>query len=68
MNKFRQIYCDFWQNSYIQEELTPEDKLFYLYLMTNPKTTQIGVYSITFKQMEFDFVNNYDFYIQVILN
>ena len=54
MNKFRQIYCDFWQNSYIQEELTPEDKLFYLYLMTNPKTTQLGVYSISQKQMSFD--------------
>lgn len=54
MSKFRQIYCDFWQNSYIQEELTPEDKLFYLYLMTNTKTTQIGVYSITLKQMAFD--------------
>ena len=54
MGKFRQIYCDFWQNSYIQEELTPEDKLFYLYLMTNPKTTQLGVYSISQKQMSFD--------------
>ena len=54
MAKFRQIYCDFWENAYIQEELTPEDKLFYLYIMTNPKTTQLGVYSITFKQMAFD--------------
>ena len=54
MSKFRQIYCDFWQNSYVQEELTPEDKLFYLYLMTNSKTTQLGVYSISQKQMSFD--------------
>lgn len=30
-----------------------DDKLFYLYLLTNPKTTQIGVYKITKKEMVF---------------
>ncbi|WP_054751410.1 hypothetical protein [Piscibacillus salipiscarius] len=34
--------------------MTPEDKFFYLYLLTNPKTTQIGIYQITKKQMAFD--------------
>ncbi len=33
----------------------PEDKYFYLYLLTNPDTTQIGIYNITKKQMAFDF-------------
>ncbi|MFB7304822.1 DnaD domain-containing protein [Heyndrickxia sporothermodurans] len=36
------------------EEMTPEDKYFYLYLLTNPHTTQIGIYRITKKQMAFD--------------
>jgi DnaD/phage-associated family protein len=32
----------------------PEDKYFYLYLLTNPHTTQIGIYKLTKKQMAFD--------------
>ena len=54
MAKFRQIQTNFWSNTYIQEEMTAEDKYFYLYLMTNEFTTQIGIYSITKKQMAFD--------------
>jgi hypothetical protein len=34
--------------------MTPENKYFYLYLLTNPHTTQIGIYKITKKQMAFD--------------
>nr|WP_249117082.1 conserved phage C-terminal domain-containing protein [Bacillus pumilus] len=34
--------------------MTPEDRYFFLYLITNPNTTQIGIYSITKKQMAFD--------------
>ncbi|WP_251551425.1 hypothetical protein [Neobacillus muris] len=34
--------------------MTPEDKYFYLYLLTNPHTTQIGIYKITKKQIAFD--------------
>lgn len=54
MAKFRQIQTSFWSNTYIQEEMTAEDKYFYLYLMTNEYTTQIGIYPITKKQMAFD--------------
>ena len=54
MSKFRQIQTNFWSDTYIQEEMTAEDKYFYLYLMTNEFTTQIGIYPITKKQMAFD--------------
>ena len=54
MAKFRKVQTTFWQDSRVLEELTPEDKYFYLYLLTNPNTTQIGVYQITKKQMAFD--------------
>jgi DnaD/phage-associated family protein len=52
--KFRQVHTSFWQDPRVLEEMTPEDKYFYLYLLTNPNTTQIGVYQITKKQMAFD--------------
>lgn len=54
MAKFRQVHTTFWQDPRVLEEMTPEDKYFYLYLLTNPNTTQIGVYQITKKQMAFD--------------
>lgn len=48
------VYTDFWNDPRVIEELTPEDKYFFLYLLTNPNTTQIGIYQITKKQMAFD--------------
>ena len=53
MAKFRQVYVEFWEDITV-EGMTPEDKLFYLYLLTNPSTTQIGVYQITKKRMAFE--------------
>ena len=55
MAKFRQIYINFWSNPYIQEEMTAEDKYFYLYLLTNEQTKQIGIYQITKKSANADF-------------
>ena len=54
MAKYRMVRTDFWKNPMISEEMSPEDKYFYLYLLTNPETTQIGIYKITKKQMAFD--------------
>jgi DnaD/phage-associated family protein len=54
MAKYRMVQTDFWKNPVVLEDMTPEDKLFYLYLLTNQNTTQIGIYRITKKQMAFD--------------
>ena len=54
MAKFRMVRTDFWKNPIVLEEMTPEDKFFYLYLLTNPLTTQTGIYKITKKQLAFD--------------
>jgi hypothetical protein len=54
MAKYSMVRTEFWKNPIISEEMTPEDKYFYLYLFTNPHTTQIGIYRITKKQMTFD--------------
>lgn len=45
------IRTEFWRNPVVLEEMTPEDKYFYLYLKTNPSTTQIGIYKITKMEM-----------------
>ncbi|MBI6873610.1 DnaD domain protein [Clostridium aciditolerans] len=45
MATYRQIQTSFWQDGFIME-LTPEEKYFYFYLMTNQKTTQCGIFEI----------------------
>ena len=53
MAKYRQLYTEFWSDSFILD-LTPEEKYFYLYLMTNTKTTQTGIYEISKRTIETD--------------
>lgn len=54
MAKYRHVQTSFWSDARVSEEMTPEDKYFYLYLMTNEHTKQIGVYQITRKQIAFE--------------
>jgi DnaD/phage-associated family protein len=53
MAKYRQIHVNFWQDSFVLD-LTPEEKYFYLYLMTNSKTSQCGIYELPKKVIEME--------------
>ncbi|MBK5240780.1 DnaD domain-containing protein [Clostridium sp.] len=53
MAKYRQLYTEFWSDSFVLE-LTPEEKYFYLYLISNPKSTQSGIYEISQITIETD--------------
>lgn len=53
MAVYRQIHTSFWQDPEIIE-YEPEEKYFYLYLMTNPHTTQCGIYEISLKIMSIE--------------
>lgn len=48
----RVVDTEFWQDDKV-ESMTPEEKYFWLYLLTNPYTKQLGIYKITKKQMSF---------------
>jgi hypothetical protein len=48
---FRNIQMSFWTDPKIADDFTPEDRYFYLYLMTNPHTNLCGCYEISIKQM-----------------
>ncbi|MCL7748810.1 DnaD domain-containing protein [Halalkalibacter alkaliphilus] len=54
MAKFRMIQTGFWNDPKVMEEMTPEDKFFFMYLLTNPQVTQNGIYRITKKQVAFE--------------
>lgn len=50
----RIVDVQFWNDDKVLEYFSPEDKLFMLYLMTNPHTTQLGIYAINKKHMSFE--------------
>lgn len=53
MANFRMIQTSTWEDEKFQEDFSPEDRLMWLCLLTNPKTTQTGIYKITMKQLEY---------------
>lgn len=50
---YRKINTNFWSDPFICD-LHPEKKLFYLYLLTNERTKQCGIYDISKRQICFD--------------
>lgn len=50
---YRQIHTTMWQDNWFSE-LDPADKLFWVYLLTNIKTNQSGVYEYSERQASFD--------------
>jgi hypothetical protein len=50
----RVVDIDFWNDDKVMDMFSPEDKLFMLYLLTNPHTTQLGIYAINQKHMSFE--------------
>lgn len=50
MAYYRALSISFWTDSKVVDDFTPEDKYFYMYLMTNPHTNLCGCYEISTKQ------------------
>jgi len=59
MATFRKVHTSFWSDPFTQE-LTPEQRYFYLYLITNDRTKQCGIYEITKRQICYDTGYNID--------
>lgn len=50
----RIVETRFWQDPEVIENFSVEDKYFLLYLMTNPATTQVGIYQLSKRTMSFE--------------
>jgi hypothetical protein len=50
----RIIDTDLWNDSKVIDSFTPEDKYFMCYLLTNPYTTQLGIYELNKKKAAFE--------------
>lgn len=53
MANFKQIDMRFWQNDFVLG-LTPEERYFYMYLVTNTMTTKCGIYKFNVKVAELE--------------
>jgi len=63
---FRKIHTTFWSDSFISD-LDKDKKLFYLYLLTNERSSQCGIYEITKKQISYDLGYSIDT-VSIMLN
>ena len=50
---YRKIHDNFWTDPDM-EELTPEQKYFYIYLITNPNVNQLGLYEFSIRRAVFE--------------
>lgn len=48
---YRNVQLSFWTDNKVEDEFTPEDKYFYLYLLTNPQTNLCGCYEVSYSQL-----------------
>jgi hypothetical protein len=48
---YRNVSMDFWTDSKVVDDFTPEDKYFYIYILTNPHTNLCGCYEVSVKQI-----------------
>lgn len=53
MSKLRSVSTAFWSDPFI-EELSPNEKLLFLYLITNEKTNMLGIYESSVKKISFE--------------
>ena len=52
-NKLRSVNTKIWDDPFI-EDLPPEEKLLFIYFLTNPLTNILGVYEISIRRMSYD--------------
>ena len=53
MSKLRSINTAIWSDTWF-EDLTPNEKLLFIYLITNEKTNMLGVYEASVKKISFE--------------
>lgn len=62
---FRKVHVQFWSDVFVQS-LTPEQRYFFLYLLTNERTKQCGIYETTTRQISYDTGYNIETVLKLI--
>lgn len=66
MAEYRVVHMTFWNDTKIQDDLSPEDKYFYLYLLTNPYTNLCGCYELSLNKAAIELGYNKETVIKLI--
>ena len=66
MAVYRNVQLSFWTDNKIQDDFTPEDKYFYLYLLTNPQTNLCGCYEVSWSQFKLQTGYNKDTILRLL--
>lgn len=53
MGKLRSLSTAFWSDPFV-EDLSPNEKLLFIYLITNEKTNMLGIYEASVKKISFE--------------
>jgi len=53
MSKLRSVSTAFWSDPFV-EDLTPNQKLLFLYFITNEKTNMLGIYEMSIRKISFE--------------
>lgn len=48
---YRNVQLSFWTDNKVLDDFTPEDKFFYIYLLTNPQTNICGCYEFSYSEI-----------------
>lgn len=51
---YRNVSMSFWTDSKVVDDFTPEDRYFYLYLLTNTHTNLSGCYELSLRQAAYE--------------
>lgn len=54
MVKYRNVHTSFWDDKKVSVDFTPEDRYFFLYLLTNDHTSISGCYELTMRSMAYE--------------
>ena len=66
MAEYRVVKMCFWNDTKVQDELSPEDKYFYLYLLTNPYTNLCGCYELSLNKAAIELGYNKETIVKLI--
>ena len=62
---YRNVQISYWQDSFVLD-LTSEEKFFYLYLLTNSKTSQCGIYELPMQVVQIETGYNQDTVLKLL--
>lgn len=63
---YRNVQLSFWTDNKVLDNFTPEDRFFYIYLLTNPQTNICGCYEFSYSEISRQMGYNKDVILRLL--